>query len=161
MIQSELLIFTSPVYVYHVTGQMKTFLDHFGFMWMAHQPHPAMFHKQALIITSAAGAGTKSTAKDIKDSLDFWGVAKTYSYGKNVAAVHWENISDQIKLDISKESSKLAKKIMLEKDKIKPSLKVKSLFYVMRWMHKKMGFSPVDVAHWKAQGWLETKRPWT
>jgi multimeric flavodoxin WrbA len=38
MLDSQLIIFTAPVYVYHVPGQVKAFLDHFAFMWMAHQP---------------------------------------------------------------------------------------------------------------------------
>lgn len=160
MIRSDLIIFTSPVYVYHMTGQMKVFLDHFGFQWMAHQPNQAMFHKQALIIASAAGAGTKSTIKGIKDSLDFWGIAKTYSYGKNVAAASWEHISDKKKADIQAESKQLALRIKLNSAKVKPSLKVKGLFYAMRLIHKKFGFNPLDVSYWKNQGWLDHQRPW-
>lgn len=160
MVQSELIIFTSPVYVYHATGQMKVFLDHFGFQWMVHQPNKAMFHKQALIISTAAGGGTKSTIKDIKDSLDFWGIAKTYSYAKNVAAAHWSGVSTKKKLEIQNEVTKLSLKIKLRGNKVKPSLKVKGLFFAMRFMHKKFGFSPSDVAHWRAHGWLENKRPW-
>ncbi len=160
IVKSDLVLFTSPVYVYHATGQMKAFLDHFGFQWMAHQPNRNMFNKQALIISAAAGAGTKSTIKDIKDSLDFWGIAKVYSYGKNVAAAEWGGISDNIKLSIEKETDKLALKIKLQSENVQPSIKVKGLFYVMRFMHKKFAFNPLDVAYWKTHGWLDDKRPW-
>ncbi len=32
--EADVLIFESPVYVYHVTGSMKAFLDHYGYRWM-------------------------------------------------------------------------------------------------------------------------------
>jgi multimeric flavodoxin WrbA len=72
--QADILIFTSPVYVFHCSGQMKAFLDHFGYQWIVHRPNKTMFSKTALIISTAAGAGMKSTNKDIADSLNLWGV---------------------------------------------------------------------------------------
>ena len=57
MREADLLIFTALVYVYHVPGQVKAFLDHFGYRWMPHQPGGDMFKKQALLISTAAGAG--------------------------------------------------------------------------------------------------------
>lgn len=69
--EADVLIFTSPVYVYHVTGAMKSFLDHYGYRWMVHRPEKKMFSKQAVCISTAAGAGTKSTNKDIADSFFF------------------------------------------------------------------------------------------
>ena len=41
---------------------------------MVHRPNGKMFTKQALIITTAAGGGMRSTIRDIKDSMNFWGV---------------------------------------------------------------------------------------
>ena len=55
--EADVLIFESPVYVYHVTGSMKAFLDHYGYRWMLHRPEESMFHKQAVCISTAAGAG--------------------------------------------------------------------------------------------------------
>lgn len=43
----------------------------------------------ALVISTAAGGGMKSTNKDIMDSLNFWGVGKIFTYGKAVTAVNW------------------------------------------------------------------------
>ena len=62
MDDADVLILTSPVYVYHATGAMKAFLDHYGYRWMVHRPEPAMFHKQAVCVATAAGAGMRSTA---------------------------------------------------------------------------------------------------
>lgn len=38
MDEADVLIFTTPVYVYHCTGSMKAFLDHYGYRWMVHRP---------------------------------------------------------------------------------------------------------------------------
>lgn len=160
MEEADLLIFASPVYVYHASGQMKAFLDHFAFQWMPHRPDKTMFGKQALIVSTAAGAGTKSTIRDIYDSMLFWGVAKTYRYGKNVAAASWENVSAKKKEQIQSEVSGLAAKIKRQRPRLKPAWKVRALFYAMRFMHKKFAFSEPDAAYWKAQGWTGKARPW-
>ncbi|MCR4929644.1 MAG: NAD(P)H-dependent oxidoreductase, partial [Lachnospiraceae bacterium] len=75
LLEADLLVFASPAYVFHTTGAMKTMLDHFGYRWMPHRPAKEMFSKRAVIITQCLGAGDKSTAKDIKDSLSWWGVS--------------------------------------------------------------------------------------
>ena len=60
---ADVLILASPVYVYHATGQMMAFLDHFGTRWLVHRPEPAYFRKQAVVISTAAGGGMKSTSR--------------------------------------------------------------------------------------------------
>ena len=62
--EADVIILTSPVYVYHVTGPMKAWLDHYGHQWMVHRPDERMFTKQAVCISTAAGKGTKSTNQD-------------------------------------------------------------------------------------------------
>lgn len=86
MDEADVIILASPVYVYHVTGAMKAFLDHYGYRWMVHSPEESMFKKQGVCISTAAGAGVKSTNKDLMDSLFFGGVAKRCQYGTAVAA---------------------------------------------------------------------------
>ena len=63
--EADVIILTSPVYVYHVTGPMKAWLDHYGHQWMVHRPDERMFTKQAVCISTAAGKGTKSTNQDM------------------------------------------------------------------------------------------------
>ena len=60
---SELIVFCAPTYVYHIPGQVKTLLDHFGYRWLVHRPDLSLMRKQALIITTAAGGGMKSTSQ--------------------------------------------------------------------------------------------------
>ena len=73
---ADVIILTSPVYVYHCTGSMKAWLDHYGYRWMLHRPNPDMFSKQGVCISTAAGAGTKWTNKDMADSMLFLGNGK-------------------------------------------------------------------------------------
>lgn len=160
MLKSDLLIFASPVYVYHTTGQMKTLLDHFGYQWMVHRPEKKMFSKMALVISTAAGGGMKSTNKDIVDSLSFWGVGRIFKYGKGVAAINWEGVSEKNKISIEKDVESLAAKISNISTHITPSIGIKIKFYIMRFIHKKIGFSDVDVQYWKDQGWIKKTRPW-
>ncbi len=159
LLEADLIILDSPVYVFHASASMKAFLDHYGYMWMAHRPEESMFRKQAVVISTAAGAGMKSANKDMADSLFFWGVAKTYKLGYAVKATKFSAIKPKLLKKIDKDTTKLAKKIIKKNNKVKPGLKTKGFFALMRMIEKK-GFSPVDVAYWKDKGWLGKKRPW-
>jgi multimeric flavodoxin WrbA len=160
MDQADLLIFTSPVYVLHTTGQMKTLLDHFGYRFIVHRPNPLMFKKTALIISTAAGSGMKSTNKDIKDSLTFWGVGSIFTYGKAVYAIKWDEVSAKTRNKIQGDVVKLTSKISKSVHKKNTSIKVKFLFHMMRFMHKHFSFNKVDHDYWLSKGWLKKARPW-
>ncbi|MBR2333924.1 MAG: NAD(P)H-dependent oxidoreductase [Clostridia bacterium] len=159
MAEADVIILASPVYVFHATGAMKAFLDHYGYRWMVHSPDGSMFKKQGVCISTAAGAGMKSANKDMMDSLFFWGVAKRYKYGAGVAAVNWDGVSEKKKKRIDKATSKIAKKILHNSKNVKPGIKTKGMFCVMRLVQKN-GFNPRDVEHWKSNGWTGKKRPW-
>ncbi len=159
MDNADLLIFTSPVYVYHCTGSMKAFLDHYGWRWIVHRPEEKMFSKRAVVISTAAGGGMKSANKDMKDSLIFWGVPKIYSIGKGVRACSWEEVPQKIKTNLELKTDRLAAK--MKKLKSKPSVSLKGWFYftAMHFANKK-GWNPADSEYWQIKGWTENKRPW-
>ena len=94
---ADLLIFESPVYVYHVTSAMKALLEHYGWRWIMHRPEESMFKKQMVCIATAAGGGQKNTCQDMADSAAYWGVAKTYKYGIAVRAMKWEDVTAKTK----------------------------------------------------------------
>lgn len=156
---ADVIILASPVYVYHATGAMKNLLDHYGYRWMVHRPEEKMFDKQAVCISTAAGAGMRSTNKDMSDSTFFWGIAKTYKYGVGVAETSWDRVSARKKRRVEKKMSSLAAKIKKNQGKVKPSLKTKAFFHIMRLMQKD-GWNKADVNYWKAKGWIGSKRPW-
>lgn len=158
--EADVIILTSPVYVYHASGSMKAFLDHFGYRWMVHRPEEKMFKKQAVCISTAAGAGTKSTNKDMADSLFFWGVPKIYKLGYAVYSTSYSGISKKILTKIDKDTTALADKIKLKNGRVKPDMKTRGFFMIMRMIQKKEGMSPIDHAYWRERGWLKNARPW-
>lgn len=159
MDEADVIILTSPVYVMHATGAMKAFLDHYGYRFLVHRPEEKMFTKQAVCISTAAGAGMKSTIKDMADSTFFWGIAKMYKLGVAVMETRWEAVKPEIKQKIEKNTTSLAKKISRKVGRIKPDIKTKGFFAVMAMMQKN-GFNPADKEYWIAKGWTKGKRPW-
>lgn len=160
MEESEILVFTTPTYVYHATGQMKAFLDHFGYRWMVHRPSESMFKKVGVVISTAAGAGTNSAMKDILDSFRFWGVAKSYTLGVNVRAISWKTVTPKKREEIDKKVKRLSLKVLKNVDKTTPALKVKGLYYAMRFAQKKYKITEVDYNYWEEKGWFSGSRPW-
>lgn len=159
MDDSDVIILASPVYVYHVTGSMKAFLDHYGYRWMVHRPEEKMFSKQAVCISTAAGGGMKSTNKDLADSTFFWGIAKTYRYGVGVRALSWDGVNDKIKSRIENKTTALAQQIIGNNGRVKPSIKTRAFFNMMR-LAQKSGWNEADANYWKEKGWTGKKRPW-
>ena len=157
--EADVIILASPVYVYHATGAMKAFLDHYGWRWMVHRPDERMFKKQGVCISTAAGAGTRSTNKDMADSLFFWGVPKIYKYGIGVAATNWDGVPEKKKRRVEKATDSIADKIIKRNGRVKPGIKTKGFFHIMR-MLQKNGWNEADMNYWKAKGWTDNNRPW-
>lgn len=159
MDEADVLIFTSPVYVYHASGSMKAFLDHYGWRWMVHRPEPSMFRKQGVVISTAAGAGMKTTNRDMADSLYFWGVGHIYRYGLAVNAISWDGVPAKRKAAAEKKTDRLAAEIRRRDGHVKPGFKTRAFFNVMRILGKKVD-NPPDAAYWEAHGWYGKARPW-
>lgn len=157
--EADILILTSPVYVYHATGPMKAFLDHYGYRWMVHRPEERMFKKQGVCISTAAGGGMKSTNKDMADSLYFWGIPKVYQYGVAVRAISYSKVNPKIKKKIEQKTTLLAEKIKRNYGKTRPGIKTRGLFFIMHLLQRK-GFNQADHIYWTEKGWTGKKRPW-
>ncbi len=156
---ADVLILTSPVYVYHCSGQMKALLDHYGWRWIAHRPEEKMFSKQAIVVATAAGAGVKSTMKDMADSCFFWGIPQTYRLGRAVAATDWQSVKPGLKDRISKKAGSIAEKILKRQGKVHVGIKTKAFFKIMSLMQRN-GWNKADADYWKEKGWTGSKRPW-
>ncbi|MCL2055065.1 MAG: NAD(P)H-dependent oxidoreductase [Oscillospiraceae bacterium] len=167
ILSADLIVFASPTYVFHATGQVKALLDHFGSKWMVHSPEKPMFRKQVVIITNAIGQGMGKTARDIKDSLDFWGIARTYIIKKALFQPKWELVSDKTKVAVKSRCEKVAKSVK-SKTNVKPRFKIRFLFFIMKTAQKMIDKSErksgrertKDYLHWKENGWLDGKKPW-
>ncbi len=166
LLEADLLVFTSPSYVMHPTGAMKALLDHFGYRWMPHRPAKEMFGKRAVIITQALGAGEGSTAKDIKDSLSWWGISyiKICKF-KLMGDVVWDRLSEKKRRQMTNGIARMAKKFAAidYSKKAGTNLITKVKFYMVRSMQTGLGKDNpeyTDFKYWKANGWLGSVRPW-
>ena len=102
----------------------------------------------------------KPALKDMEHSLFFWGTGKIWKYGPGVAAANWEGVSEKKKAAIDKATSRLAEKIVRRNGKVKPGLKTRFFFNLMRLVQKKIRICQCDVEYWTEKGWLGSKRPW-
>ncbi len=156
---ADVIILASPVYCYHVTGQMKALLDHYGYRWMAHRPDERMFRRQAVVVSTAAGAGVKSAMKDMADSTFFWGIPQTYRLGRGIAATDWDSVKPKVKESIAAKAESIAKKIRKRQGKVPVPLKTRAFFRLMA-MLQKNGWNEADKVYWNEKGWTSGKKPW-
>ncbi len=160
MERADLLVFTTPTYVLHASGQMKAFLDHFAHQWMVHRPKKSMFRKQAVCISTAAGSGMKQAVADITDSLKYWGVARIFTYCVAVRSMDWEQVDKKVKDKVDRDLYRLMGKIKHDAAQVQASNGTKRRFYMMRMMHRKGMMSPADTRYWNEMGWVGKARPW-
>ena len=166
LLEADLIVMTSPAYVMHATGAMKSLLDHFAYLWMPHRPAPEMFAKRAVIITQCLGAGAKSTAKDIKHSLSWWGISEIGIFtGALMGDIVWDKLTERKQHELTKKMKRLSERFT-HMDYVKPArtntiTKIKFLFcrMIQKSLHKR---DPeyLDGKYWAEQGWLEKVRPW-
>lgn len=157
---ADLLIFTSPTYCLRASAPMKSFLDLTFTYWMSHRPRACMFSKKAVVVSTAAGSGAKSAAKDISTALFYQGVPYIKTIGVALQAMNWDMVSEKKKGKLEKDTTKLAKKLSSTK---KPfvGFKTRILFFFMGKMQSAgWGSSPIEKTYWEENGWLDKKRPW-
>ena len=103
----------------------------------------------------------RQAAKDIKDSLFYWGISDIRIYKLRSLAMSWSDVNNERREKIENDMIKLAKKIKNNYDKERVSLRCKVVFYLMRMAQKKDSESGTkDNQYWLEKGWLDDKRPW-
>ena len=158
LLAADVILMTSPVYALHVSGQMKTLLDHYANMWMVHKPNAEMFRKQAVTVATASGPVYRAALGEMKDSLDFWGVARTYKLGFTLMEVNWDHLSPGLKQKIVRQAERTAAK--LRRGVSGPGLKTRFLFHAIRLAQKYAWPDSPDAKWWREHGWLGRERPW-
>ncbi|NCA99586.1 MAG: NADPH-dependent oxidoreductase [Clostridia bacterium] len=162
LIAADLIILASPVYGLDVSGAMKTLIDHLCFQWMSHRPHPAMFKKIGLTVTTSAGAGLGHTTKTLKNSLVFWGVQNVVTFKYPVSAMKWDDVSAKNQAKIRRRARTLASRIARVAKaprRLRNPLFRSFFFSLMRGMQQKNDWNPLDRAHWEKLGWLSGHKP--
>lgn len=152
--ESDIIIIDSPNYVMNMSGQLKTFFDHMGYRWMPHRPHPSMRNKIGVAISTTAGAGAKKTTKLIASQMFWWSVGNICRIHMAVAAMNWSSVNDKTKAKIEYKTTKVANAINRKVGHMKPGIKARFMFNIMKRMYKSMDYNPVDRNYWKDQGWI-------
>ena len=156
---ADILIVTTPTYCMHVSAPLKAFIDLTFDLWMSHRPMRSMFSKKAVIVSTAAGAGTKSAIKYVNDALFYMGVPRIIKYGVSVQAMNWDQVSEKKKAKIEKDTSTIAGKLNDKKPHV--GIKTKFMFSIMGKLHKNgWNSSSVETDYWKENGWLDGRKPW-
>jgi len=158
MLAADVIVIGSPTYVLEMTGQLKSLFDHLFSAWLSHRPEKVMFSKTAVAVSTAAGMGMSGVAKSIAKQLFYMGVPKVYRIPVRVAATSWDMVKRKER--IGAKAASIAQKIAAKSGKVKPGPKLRFMFLMMRQMHKKNTWSPLDKKHWEDMGWLESGRPW-
>lgn len=159
MLDSDLLVFASPVYALRTTAQMKTLLDHLCVHWMVHRPDDRMFGKKAVILTNAIGIFNGGAQKDIATSLMWLGVSDIKKLGVGLMeGVIWNELSDKRRNIIIGKVKKLAKRYQ-HPYKSHKGIKIGLLFSITKKMHqiftKKEETLSVDNQYWVDKGWVK------
>lgn len=115
--------------------------------------------KQAVIINTAAGGGMRFTVREIADSLNYWGIARTHVISQKVWNYNWTDLPESFRGSVEKKVKRTARKVKSQEKCLKPSMKVRGLFYLYRALHKGRKMTPVDDAYWWEQGYTAGK-PW-
>lgn len=161
LVQADVVVLESPCYVFGMTGQLKTTLDHFGYRWMPHRPHPSMFRKVGLVVSTAAGGGANNVTKELARHLSFWGVSRIFRFSANVYAAKWDEVKEKKRGKLQKHADYIADAIRQQVGQARPNLKTRCLFAFMRFMQKReITKCAYDHAYWEHNGWLDGKRPW-
>lgn len=159
MERSELIIFCTPTYVFHAPGQMKILLDHFAYRWLIHRPDLSFIKKQAVVINTAGGGGMRSTVREIKDSTDYWGIARTHILSQKVWDHDWTDLPASFRRSAERKVVRTARNVRRRAEHLTPSFKVRCLFTFYQFLHKKQKMSAIDDAYWLEKGYV-TGKPW-
>ena len=157
--RADIIMVDSPTYVMEMTGQLKTMFDHLAYFYIPHRPRVSMFSKVGIVVSTAAGAGTGRVTKSLASQLYFFGVPEVIRYGKNVYASKYSEVTDELKVQISKDSEKVAKKALKALKNSKPTIKMRIMVKVMKGLHSKNQLGEKDGNYWRENGLLKGS-PW-
>ncbi|MGZ7050029.1 MAG: flavodoxin family protein [Methanobacterium sp.] len=145
------VIFTSPNYVFNVTGLMKNFMDRFAYV--CHRPR---FFKNAMVLTTSGVGGSRFTLMSLSTAPKIWGFNMVCSLGVVTNGDPNSDLSTP-KDKVNKRVKDAAKKFYdsLETQNIKPGLFNMASFLFAKENFLKIDPESFDYNYWKNNGWLE------
>ncbi|MDO5845526.1 MAG: flavodoxin family protein [Methanocorpusculum sp.] len=157
LLAADGIIIGCPSYALAETAQIKTLLDHLACTYINHRPNPEMFDKTALIISTAAGAGTHRVISTIKRNLLFWGVKRILSCRMHLWAGNWSEMPEDTQKKFTRMLQKKADtfyRLTENRTKIHPCIQHLFLRFLFKRLIRRYADTEPDKIYWKARGWL-------
>ncbi|WP_459129665.1 flavodoxin family protein [Guggenheimella bovis] len=145
LFDSNLIILSSPVYCMHGS---------------AHRPDERMFKKDGVAVLTTVGAGLKSSAKMLQDSLFYLGLRNRYTLSFALRESDFSKVDEKRLAALKCRVQKLAEKIKRNHGKKGVSLRTKLFFSLFRFLMSKK-LNPYDATYWEEKGWLNKVRLWS
>ena len=147
------VIFATPVYGMNVSALMKTFIDHFSYIF--HRPR--FFDKKALILSTTGALGLKGVLDYLKLVAGAWGFEVSHSVGLSTPPLSFRGQQEQKNNQKLKEAALKFYNSLLKRRQ-SPGLIDVLVFHFQKVSFGKLGYTaPADYAYWKEKGWLDPK----
>jgi len=150
MMNADGIILASPTYAMQVSALMKTFLDHFAYLF--HRPR--FFGKKALLVVTGGG-GTKDALNCMENSVRGWGFYLTCRVATLNPDVFKPKYRDKQWKKVDQAADKYIQSLN-HQTLPSPSLKDMIMFRVWQVSSAEPNHAlPADHNYWKENGWLD------
>ena len=157
LISADALIIASPVYAYHVTGQLKRFIDRTSYLF--HRPE--LVGKPVIIVVTTDGSGSKQVFDYLKMTVSGWGldlvgdlqIISPWYFGNREPQGAFNYNPDYFEKNHKKIVSVSAR--LLERLK-SPGKRIPSFYdiFMFNCLRSKTYTSRADYAYWDQKGWM-------
>jgi hypothetical protein len=72
----------------------------------------------------------------------------------------WDGVSEKTKIKIMNRINQISEDIKSSVNNVKPNIKTKLLFNILRKMQIGNNYNMTDRSYWENNGWLGSERPW-
>ncbi len=155
MLDSDGVIFASPVYGMNVSALFKKFIDRFSYN--GHRPR--FFKQKALFVVTTGGMGIKETLNSMS-FINAWGFDVVEKVGISTPPFIIKEKVKNNNIRTLKKSAKVFHQELFVNKRKKAKFEHYIHFISMRTMLSKFGFKlkeslPADYEYWTENGWLE------
>lgn len=157
LLEADGIIIGCPSYALSETAQLKALFDHFACTYIVHRPNTEMFDKTALVISTAAGAGSGRAISTISRNLLFWGVKRIHKCKLRLWEANWGDMPKERQEKLEKQLIKKATAFYHITEKrydLCKNLLAAFIHHAMKGAIKNYPDTQADKIYWKAKGWI-------
>jgi len=148
MMDSDGVIFASPVYSLQVTALMKNFLDHFSYLF--HRPR--FFGKKAMALATGGGR-FKDTLNYLELNARAWG----FDPAAKLGVPHYDGLTPEYRRRTAQAIADAARRLYASiKANRLPSPRLRELIRFRMWKYTVLAYgNKCDGKYWRDRGWLD------